>query len=96
MKAIYEYLTEIGSGLSRTLNATTGDLSRWTLSARAYRDDIRWLVFTIDLLFIWQSWKMDHCRRWYEHECEASGKAYADYLERRAGASTGRAGPNRA
>ena len=45
-----------------------------TLSSRAWRAWERGLTFgriarpVIDLIFIWQSWRLDHCQRHYNAE----------------------------
>lgn len=64
----YQWHVEIFMVLDNLLNTLLRGWHHETLSSRAHRawfmgKPVGWLRLVIDVLFIWQSWKMDHCKR---------------------------------
>lgn len=64
----YRWHVEVLMALDCLLNAFLRGWHHETLSSRSWRawfmgKPAGWLRLLIDPLFIWQTWKMDHCRR---------------------------------
>lgn len=64
----YQWHIEVLLALDCLLNALLRGWHHETLSSRCYRAwfmgrPAGWLRWIIDLLFIWQSGKLDHCQR---------------------------------
>lgn len=70
----YAYWRELLLALDCFLNALLRGWHHETLSSRAWRawvfERMFWRVSRplIDLLFVWQSWRLDHCQRQYDAE----------------------------
>ena len=70
----YKWHIEVVLAVNCLLNALLRGWHHETLSSRAWRAWSQGLVFgkvsrpVIDLLFIWQTWRMDHCQRHYNAE----------------------------
>lgn len=70
----YSYWTQVALAVDCLLNAILGGWYHETLSSRAWRAWVKAKVFgrffrpLIDVLFIWQSWKLNHCQRHHEEE----------------------------
>jgi hypothetical protein len=70
----YAYWREVLLALDCLANALLRGWHHETLSSRSWRAWVWGRVFgrifrpLIDLLFIWQSWRMDHCQRHYDLE----------------------------
>lgn len=74
----YVWYVEVFISLDCWLNTLLRGWHHETLSSRAWRAWSKGLLFgkitrpIIDILFIWQSGKMDHCKRHYEAEVARS------------------------
>ena len=70
----YAYWREVLLAFDCMVNALLRGWHHETLSSRAWRAWVNSKVFgqisrpLIDLLFIWQTWKLDHCQRHHEFE----------------------------
>jgi len=84
MKLIAAYFVQVFIALDQLANALIPPLDGTisyadeTLSARAwrtYRDGqiLGFFRWPIDILFFWQKWDMNHCKRAYEKEKERVG-----------------------
>ena len=72
----YAWHIEVLMALDCVLNAVLRGWHHETLSSRAWRAWVNGkkfgLIFRplIDLLFIWQTWRLDHCKRHHDLEVE--------------------------
>jgi hypothetical protein len=70
----YAYWREVFLALDCFVNAVLGGWHHETLSSRAWRAWVWGKVFgrisrpITDLMFIWQTWRMDHCQRHHDLE----------------------------
>ena len=70
----YQWHVQVLLALGCLANALLAGWHHETLSSRAWRAWSNGKVFgrifrpLIDLLFIWQTWRMDHCKRHHELE----------------------------
>lgn len=70
----YAWHIEVLMALDCLLNAVLRGWHHETLSARAWRAWVYERAFgrvarpVIDILFVWQSWRLDHCQRHYDAE----------------------------
>jgi hypothetical protein len=70
----YRWHIEVLMALDCLLNAVLRGWHHETLSSRAWRAWVNDKVFgrifcpLIDVMFIWQTWRMDHCQRHHEDE----------------------------
>lgn len=70
----YAWHIEILMALNCLVNATVGGWHHEGMSSRSWRAWVNGKVFgriarpVIDVLFLWQSWRMDHCQRHYDAE----------------------------
>ncbi len=70
----YRWHIEVLMALDCLLNALLRGWHHETLSSRSWRAWVWGKVFgriarpVIDLIFVWQSWRLDHCQRHYDLE----------------------------
>lgn len=71
----YSYWTQVALALDCVANTLVGGWHHETLSSRSWRAYCNGKVFgasrwVIDVIFIWQTWKLDHCQRHHNLEVE--------------------------
>lgn len=70
----YAYWREVLLAFDCLLNALVRGWHHETLSSRSWRAWVFGRMFgrisrpVIDVLFVWQSWRLDHCQRHYDLE----------------------------
>lgn len=69
----YRWHVEVLMALDCLLNAFLRGWHHETLSSRSWRAWIQQrragaLRWAIDVLFVWQTWRLDHCRRHHDEE----------------------------
>lgn len=69
----YSYWTQVALGIDIVANVLLGGWHHETLSSRSWRAYSNHKVFgvsrwVIDVIFIWQTWKLDHCQRHHNLE----------------------------
>jgi hypothetical protein len=72
-EAIKWYAHNLFIAFDQLINALFNGWADETMSAHAYRlhrdgKPWGWLMHLYDYLFIWQTWKLDHCVRAYQAE----------------------------
>lgn len=70
---VRNWLRQVFIALDQLVNALFNGWADETMSAHAHRlhrdgKPWGWLRWLYDVLFVWQSWRLDHCRRAYESE----------------------------
>jgi hypothetical protein len=84
--ALVHWFVQVFIALDQFINALFGGWADETLSSHAWRMWVKKLIAgrifrpVYDALFIWQTWRMDHCERAYNKEL----RRYNSPLEMRA------------
>jgi hypothetical protein len=57
------YIYSVMRAFSRLINAVIGGWSGETISGRAWRENIKWLVIVLDTVWEWLGDGKNHCKR---------------------------------